>query len=103
MVVTRLAIMEAVIRQSMFDTVLLQITLPCCWTSTLQAACRFTLSLLLQVTHLNELEVAFALLIWKHWHFYLWLNRLVRHNIEEVGFTLFKFQATSCVLHILAT
>src|SRR6266487_4506985 len=95
--------MEAVISQTMFDTVLLQITLSGRWTCTLQATSRFALGLLLQVAHLDQLEVATTFLIRKHRHFYFWLDRLVRHNIKEVRFTLFEFQATGRILHILAT
>src|SRR5690348_15312498 len=94
--------MEAIISQAMFDTVFLQITLPSSGTSTLQATSRFPLRLLLQVTHLDNLEVTLALLVWKHRHFYFRLDRLIRYNIKEVRLALFKFQATSYIFHILA-
>src|SRR5260370_20051907 len=94
--------MEAVIGQSMLDTVLLQVTLPGCRAGALQTTSRFSLSLLLQVAQLNQFEVSLALLIGEHRHFDFGLDGLVRHDVEEVRPALFEFQATSHFVHILA-
>src|SRR5216684_3663426 len=75
-IIARLSIMEAIISQAMLDTVFLQITLSGSGTGTLQATSRFALSLLLQVAHLDNLEVTLALL---------------------------EFQATGHILHIFIT
>src|SRR5581483_4900440 len=103
MVVTRLTIMEAIIRQAKLDAVLLQVTLTGSGTHALQAASRLTLGLFLQVSQLDKLETALALLIGQHGHLHLRLNGLVRYNIEEIGLALFQFQATRNVEHVFTT
>ena len=101
-IIARLAIVEAVIGQSMLDTVLLQITLTGCRTRALQATSRFALGLFFQIAQLDQREAAFALLIRQHWHFDLRLDRLIRNNVEQVGFALFQFKAVGRCFHIFA-
>src|SRR5579859_4974010 len=101
MVIAGLAIMEAVIRQPMFDTLLLQVALPGSRTGALQAARRFPLGLLLQVALLDDAKIAFALLIGQHRHLHLGLHWLVGHNIEEIRFPLLQLQPTRYLLHLL--
>src|SRR5205807_1477886 len=101
-VVAGLTIMEAVISQAVLDAILLQVTLTSRGTYTLQAATCLALSLLLHIAHLNQFEVAPALLIRQHGHLYLRLIRLVGHNIEEVGLALFYLQATGNFIHVFA-
>src|SRR5690349_6101908 len=101
MVVTGLSIMETIVGQAMFNTILLQITLTSCWTCTLQAASSFTFGLLTQITHLNDTEVALAFLVGQHWHLHFWLDWLIGHNIEEIWSALLQFQTAGHFFHIL--
>src|SRR5579875_2871956 len=101
-VVARLAIMEAIIGQAVLDAVLLQVALTGSRAGALQAAARFTLGLLAEIAHLDEPEVALAVLIRQHRHLHLRLNRLVGHDIEEIRLALLQFQAARHILHILA-
>ncbi len=87
-IVTRLPIMEAVIGQAMLDTVFLQITLTRGGTGTLQTTGRFSLRLLAQIALLDDAEVALALLLGQHGHLDFGFDRLVGHDIEQVGLAL---------------
>src|SRR5260370_34103083 len=100
-IIARLTVMEAVLRQAMLNAVLLQITLPCCRAGALQTPSRFTLGLLLQVAQFDQFEVPLAFLVRQHRHFDFRLDRLIRHDVEEIGFALFEFQATSHFVHVL--
>src|SRR6266700_5783508 len=70
-IVARFTIVEAVISQAVLDAILLQVTLAGRGAYTLQAAPRLAFSLFLQIAHLNNPEVALALLIRQHRHLYL--------------------------------
>src|SRR5581483_1469894 len=89
-IIARLAIVEAVIGQAMLGPVALQIALSGGGAGALQAACRLALGLLLEIAHLDNSEVAFAILVGEHRLLHLWLDRLVEHTIEEVGHALLQ-------------
>src|SRR5689334_11496255 len=101
MIVTRLSIVETIVSQAMFDTILLEIALTSGWARTLQATSRLTLGLLTQIAHLNDAEVALALLVGQHRHLHFWLDWLIGHNIEEIWSTLLQFQTAGHFFHIL--
>src|SRR5579884_4224258 len=101
-IIAGLSIMETIIGQPMLDAILLQITLPGCRTGTLQTTSRLSLSLLLQIAHLDDAEVAFAFLIGQHRHLDFGFHRLVGHDIEQVRLALLQLQPPGDLLHFLS-
>src|SRR5205807_4441278 len=78
-IVAWFAIMEAVISKTVFDTILLQVTLTGSRTGALQAASSFTLRLFLKIAHLDDLKVALTLFVGQHRHLYFGFDRLIGH------------------------
>ena len=94
-VVARLAVVEAVVFEVVLEAVLLQVALPRRRAGALEAAARLALRLLLRVAHLDQPEVALALVVGQHRHLDLRLDRLVRHDVEEVRLALLRLDASS--------
>src|SRR5262249_49309145 len=101
-VIVRLAVVEAIVYQAIFDAVFLQVALASGRAGALEATPRLALRLLLGVAQLDEAEVAAAVLIGQHRHLDLWLDGLVGHDVEEVGLALLGLDALGDLCHVLA-